>query len=85
MFIWYVQANFTYLKIYVYGLRMDFEAILLYNKIILGSATPKGVRNITNKYVLQKQKNVLEKSKATPIKMYGTCQRNKDLKKTINE
>ena len=52
---------------------MDFEAIPLYNKIILGLATPKEVRNVTNKHVLQKQKNVLGKSKATPIKMYGTC------------
>ena len=38
---------------------MDFEAIPLYNKIILGPATPKEVRNVTNKQVLQKQKNLL--------------------------
>ena len=35
---------------------MDFEAIPLYNKIILGSTTPEEVRNVTNKHVLQKQK-----------------------------
>ena len=43
---------------------MDFEAIPLYNKIILQSTTPKYVRNVTNKHMLQKQKNVLGKSKA---------------------
>ena len=41
---------------------MDFEAIPLYNKIILGPATPKKVHNVRNKHVLQKQKNVLGKS-----------------------
>ena len=35
---------------------MDFEAIPLYNKIILGPATPTKVRKVTNKHVLQKQK-----------------------------
>ena len=35
---------------------MNFEAIPLYNKIILGMETPKEVRNVTNKHVLQKQK-----------------------------
>ena len=47
---------------------MDFEAIPLYNKIILRSATPEEARNVTNKHVLQKQKNVLGRSKGTPIK-----------------
>ena len=37
-------------KLVVY--RMDFEAIPLYNKIILGSATPEQVRNLMNKHVL---------------------------------
>ena len=47
---------------------MDFEAIPLYNKIILGPATPKEVRNVTNKHVLQKQKKCAGKIKAAPIK-----------------
>jgi len=51
---------------------MDFEAIPLYNKIILGPATPKEVRKVTNKYVLQKQKIVLGKSEAAPIKIYDS-------------
>ena len=33
--------------------RMDFETIPLYNKIILGPATPTEVRNVTNKHILQ--------------------------------
>ena len=45
---------------------MDFEAIPSYNKIILRSATSEEVRNVTNKHVLQKQKNVPETSKAAP-------------------
>ena len=48
---------------------MDFEAIPLYNKIILGPVTAKEVRNVTNKHVLQKQKNVLGISEAAPIKI----------------
>ena len=43
---------------------MDFEAIPLYNKIILGPATPKEVRNVTNKYVWQKQKKCAGKIKS---------------------
>ena len=35
---------------------MDFEAIPLYDKIILGPAKPKEVRDVTNKHVLQKLK-----------------------------
>ena len=54
--------------------RMDFEAIPPYNKIILGPAISEEVRNVTNKHVLRKQKNVLGRSKAASIKMYGTCQ-----------
>ena len=51
---------------------MNFEAILLYNKIILRSATPKNVRNVTNKHVLQKEKNVLGRLKAeSPNVRYG--------------
>ena len=45
---------------------MDFDAIPVYNKIILGPATPEEVRNVTNKHVLQKQKNVLGRSKVAP-------------------
>ena len=65
---------------------MDFEAISLYNKIILGPATPKEVRNVTNKQVLQKQKNVLGKSEATLIKniRFVTAQKG-GVKKKINE
>ena len=47
---------------------MDLEAIPLYNKIILGLETLKEVRKVTNEYVLQKQKNVLGRSEAVPIK-----------------
>ena len=64
---------------------MDFETITLYNKIRLGPATPQEIRNVTNKHVLQKQKNVLGRSEAAPIKMYGTCQHKRGLKKKINE
>ena len=49
---------------------MDFEEIPLYNKIISGPSTTKEVRKVTNKHVLQKQKNVLERSEAAPIKKY---------------
>ena len=45
---------------------MDFEAIPLYNEIILGPTTPKAVRNVTNKHVAETEKNVLGKSKAAP-------------------
>ena len=37
-----------------------FEATPLYNKIILGPATSKEVPKVTNKHMLQQQKNVLE-------------------------
>ena len=47
---------------------VDFEAIPLYNKIILGSATLKEVQKVTNEHVLEKQKNVLGRSEAVPIK-----------------
>ena len=42
---------------------MDFETIPLYNKIMLGPATPKEVRDVTNKHVLQKQKKWVGKIK----------------------
>ena len=51
---------------------VDFEAIPLYNKIILEPATLKEVRKVTNKHVLQKQKNVLGRSAAVPIKTFGS-------------
>ena len=60
---------------------MDFDAIPLYNKIILEPATPKEIRNVTNNHVLQKQKNVLGRSEAVPLKMYATCQHKKGLLK----
>ena len=40
---------------------MDFEAILLYNKIIL-----EKVQNITNQHVLWKEKKCVWRSKAAP-------------------
>ena len=43
---------------------MDFEAIRLYNKIILGPATPKEIQNVMNKHVLQKQKKCAWKIKS---------------------
>ena len=43
---------------------MIFEAILLYYKIILGPKTPKEVRNVTNKHVLQKHKECAGKIKS---------------------
>ena len=46
--------------------RVNFEAIPLYNKIILRPATPEEVRNVTNKHVLQKQKICAWKIKVTP-------------------
>ena len=65
---------------------MNFETIQLYNKIILGPATPTEVRNVTNKHVLQKQKKCADRKKAAPIKRYGTCQHKRGfLKKKINE
>ena len=42
---------------------MNFEATPLYNKIILGPATPKEIRKVTNKHVLQKQKMCWEDQK----------------------
>ena len=58
---------------------MNFETIPLYNKIILGPVTPKEVLNVTNKHVLQKQKNMLGRVEAGPIKNIRL------LKKEINE
>ena len=51
---------------------MDFEAIPLYNKIILGPATPKEVRKVTNKHehMLRQQKNVAGKIKSGANKKY---------------
>ena len=52
---------------------VDFETIPLYNKIILESATSKEVRKVTNEHVLhKKQINVLGRSEAVPIKIYGS-------------
>ena len=47
---------------------MDFGAVVLYNKIILGPATPEEIRNVTNKHVLQKQKNCAGKIKSSANK-----------------
>ena len=69
---------------------MDFEAIPLYNKIRLGPATLKEVRKVTNEHVLQKQKNVLGRSKAVSIKniRFVTTKKGllkKENKRTIND
>ena len=65
---------------------MDFETKPLYNKMIVGPATPKEVRNVTNKHVLQKQKKYAWEIKNGAVKMYGTCQNKKGLlKKKINQ
>ena len=50
---------------------MNFEAIPLYSKNILRSATSEEARN---KHVLQKQKKCVWKIKIGAIKMYGPCQ-----------
>ena len=43
---------------------MNFEAVPLYNKIILRLETPKKVRKVTDKHVLQKQKESVGKIKS---------------------
>ena len=43
---------------------MDFEAMPLYNKFILRSATSKEARNVMNKHVSQKQKKCAWKIKS---------------------
>ena len=53
---------------------MDFEDIPLYDKIILGPATPEEIRDVTNKHVLQKQKKCAWEIKSGAIKMYDMCQ-----------
>ena len=53
---------------------MNFEAIPLYSKIILGPAKSEEVRNVTNKHVLQKQKKICLENQKRHHKMYGTCQ-----------
>ena len=65
---------------------MDFEAIPLYNKIILGPATSEEVQNVTNKHVLQKQKKMyLEDQKRRHKKCTVHASTKGLLKKKINE
>ena len=60
---------------------------ILYNKLILGPTTLKEVRKVTKEHVLQKQKNVLGRSEAVPIKniRFVTAYKGAVKKKKINE